>query len=93
MDESTFDVGDFNDLLSTVSSQAAPWVSAFTGTQVVPTALNSSQAAYTQLQIQQQAQARLAAQNPTVAGVLSSPTVILLLVGGLIILLLFLFLR
>jgi len=90
-----FNVDDFNSLLDNLSSQAAPWVSAFSGTAVVPTPTSAAQAALQQTQIQQQAQARLLQTNPQLAGTLASPTVILVIVGGLLVLLfaLFFFMR
>lgn len=91
MDESTFDVGDFNDLLDNITSQAAPWVSAFTGTPVVATPASPGAAALQQARINQQAQANYIQQNPNAAGFLSQPVVILLAVGGLLVLLLVLF--
>jgi hypothetical protein len=88
-----FSVDDFNDLLDNLSAQAAPWVTAFTGTPVVPLPASQGQAAAQQLQLQQQAQANLNKANPTLAGTLSNPTIVLLLFGVLVVIVLFLALR
>ena len=83
-----FDVGDFNDLLDNITSQAAPWVSAFTGTPVVATPASPSAAALQQARLNQQAQANYIATNPNAAGFLNQPLVWILGIGALLVLLL-----
>jgi len=76
-----FDLGDVGNLINNLSAAAAPWVSAFTGTTVIPLPTSSAQAAAQQLQLQQAAQAKLAATNPVLSGILANPTILVILAG------------
>jgi hypothetical protein len=69
--------------ISGLSGLAAPWFTAETGRSVIPLPTSAAQAALQQTQIQQQAQAKLLQTQPTTAGLLANPTVV---IGGLAIL-------
>lgn len=75
-------LGDF---LSGASLSAAAWYNGINqGTPVVPIATSSAAIAAQQAQLQQQAQANLAATHPTLAGILANPT-ILIIIGLLLV--------
>jgi hypothetical protein len=81
-------ISAFENAISGLSSLAAPWFTAISGQSVIPIASTPQQAALQQVQIQQQAQAKLLQTAPNTAGLLANPTV-LLIAAGLFVLLLY----
>lgn len=77
----------FENAISGLSSLASPWFTAISGQSVIPIAATPQQAALQQVQIQQQAQAKLLQTAPSTAGLLANPTVLLIGVGLFILLL------
>lgn len=71
------DLSSISDFVSNLSSQGAAWYRGLTGTPVVVPATNSAIAAQQQIAIQQAAQANLLNTNPTLAGLLANPTLII----------------
>lgn len=80
------DLTSITDFINSLDSQAAAWYRGITGTPVVVPASNAQIAAQQAIAIQQQAQANLLNTNPTLAGILANPTLIVVIVGALLIL-------
>jgi hypothetical protein len=71
------DIGSF---LSGASQQAAAWYNGVNmGTPVIPIGASSAAIAAQQAAINQAAQANLLATNPTLAGIISNPTIIIII--------------
>jgi len=89
------DFSDIGNFVNDLSGQAAAWYTGISGNRIVTpgtsVSLQVAQAAALQQGASLQAQYALANQNPTLAGLLSSPTLLLLIGGVLIVLLVFLF--
>jgi hypothetical protein len=81
MPASSSGLSSFETAISGLSSLAAPWFTSITGQSVIPVPTSAAQAALQQTQIQQQAQAKLLQTQPTTAGLLANPTLILVGVG------------
>jgi hypothetical protein len=72
------DLTSIGDFISNLSSQGAAWYRGITGTPVVVPATSPAIAAQQQVAIQQAAQASLSQTNPTLAGLLANPTLIVI---------------
>lgn len=82
---------DVTAFINSLDSQAAGWYRGITGVPVVLPAPNSTIAAQQQIAIQQQAQANLLRTNPTLAGLLANPTIVIVGLLALILLAYFAF--
>lgn len=80
------------DWVNGLSQTAASWYNGVSrGTIVVPPAFTPAQVGANQALLNQQLQANLAQSNPTLAGILANPVVIVLAIGLLVIVLIFAF--
>jgi hypothetical protein len=85
------DLSEVSDFISSLDSQAASWYRGITGVPVVVPASNASIAAQQQIAINQAAQASLLRSNPTLAGIISNPTVLIIGLAGILLILVFAF--
>jgi hypothetical protein len=83
------DLTEIGNFISSLDTQAAAWYRGLTGSPVVTPAFSSQSALSQQIALQQAAQASLLNTNPTLAGIISNPTVMIMLGLGILVLLIF----
>lgn len=80
------DLASISNFINSLDTQAAAWYRGISGTPVVVPATSSAIAAQQALAIQQQAQANLLNTNPTLAGLLANPFILVVGILALVLL-------